>query len=235
MRGVFITATDTGAGKTSLARLLIPALENKGITVCVRKPVESGCGMVDGEPVPADAMTLAKSLRRRVSVTDICPYALRAVASPARAAQLENKTITLDMLVSACAGDNNAFLLVEGAGGICSPISGDALNIDLACALGLPLILVVKDKLGCISQTLAALKVAAIRQRPVAAVILMSFECPSSTNVPESTNSDTDHIAELRQWVDTDLSVLRITPDAGENDATITRLVTLIKTCPGNT
>ena len=193
--GVFITAADTGAGKTTLACGLIPALEARGVMLRVRKPVESGCTLIDGELVAADARAITASLQRPIPARTVCPYTFESAASPARAARLEGKRIRLDMLAAACAGEADEFLLVEGAGGICSPLCDDALNIDLACALHLPLIIVSEDRLGCISQTLAALDAAAARRRPVVAVVL------NQTSPPDAAHA-TDNPAELREWTD---------------------------------
>lgn len=86
----------------------------------------------------------------------VCPYRLEAPLSPERAAALEGLPLSLDRLLVACrAGVTPAdFLLVEGAGGFCSPLAADGLNADLAVALGLPAVLVTADRLGAIHQAL---------------------------------------------------------------------------------
>lgn len=188
--GVFITATDTGAGKTMLARHLIPALEARHIKLCIRKPVESGCEIRGHKLWPADAAMLAEASRTAQPLEVICPFRLKPVASPARAAQLENTTLRLADLAAACKPETGEFLIVEGAGGFYSPIASDGLNADLAEALKLPLLLVVPDRLGCIGHALLVIEAAAKRMLRIVAVIMNQ---PGPTIPP----ADTDNREEL--------------------------------------
>lgn len=160
-KGAFITGTDTCVGKTTLACRLIATLEERGFHPAPRKPVESGCEHDDeGKPLAYDAARLAATMRSPPPLERICRYRLDATASPARAAMLAGARITLDDLVAACEHDPGEMLLVEGAGGLLSPIAQGHSNADLAVRLQLPLILVVADKLGCINHTLLTLAVA---------------------------------------------------------------------------
>ena len=164
MQGIFISGTSTDVGKTHTAVLLTKALRNKNINVIPRKPVESGCQLVDGELVPADAQALLKAADYDGKLAEVCPYRYQPPISPARAARLANRTLTTEELVKACAhGSENAFTLVEGAGGFYSPLTEDGLNADLAMALQLPVLLVAENTLGVLNQVL--LNVEAIRMR----------------------------------------------------------------------
>ena len=164
MQGIFISGTSTDVGKTHTAVLLSKALRKKNINVIPRKPVESGCQLVDGELVPADAKALLKAARYDGNLAEVCPYRYQPPISPARAARLANRTLTTDELVKACVHDSeNAFTLVEGAGGFYSPLTEDGLNADLAMALQLPVLLVAENTLGVLNQVL--LNVEAIRMR----------------------------------------------------------------------
>lgn len=179
--GLFVTATDTGTGKTTLASQLAAALHARGSCVRVRKPVESGCAHdEDGNLLPADALALQRAAGERESLEAVAPYRLSAALSPARAAALEGISLTLDKLERAClvGGRQGDFLLVEGAGGFYSPLASDGLNADLASRLRLPLLILAPDRLGVIGHVLLTLEAAARRGLDVAGVVLNRLPDP---------------------------------------------------------
>lgn len=138
-RGVFITGTDTGVGKTRVGAALAHLLTGRGLRVRPRKPVESGCPAGPGGLMPQDAAVLREAAGCIEPLERICPYRLRAPLSPERAAQLEGLPLTLGLLHEACVAEVGPedFLLVEGAGDFYSPIAPSALNADLAAELRL--------------------------------------------------------------------------------------------------
>lgn len=173
MRGVFVTGTDTGVGKTVVGCSLAAALTRQGLPVAVRKPVESGCEPVDDALHPADGDALRIAAGGREPLDVVTPLRLRHALSPERAAKLEGMDLELyDLVAAARTGAPGDFYLVEGAGGFLSPLARNALNADLAVALGLPVLVVAADRLGCINHAL--LTVEAIRQRglDIAAVVV---------------------------------------------------------------
>lgn len=174
MKGVFITGTDTGVGKTYTATQLARALTQQGIRVVPRKPVESGCARQGGELIPADALALKDAANYSGLLQQVCPHPFEPAISPARAAQLANKTLHINDLKNACLDGvtENDFLLIEGAGGFYSPLCSDGLNADLAQALNLPIILVAEDRVGCINQCLLILEAARHRQLHITAIVL---------------------------------------------------------------
>ncbi|UOG92430.1 MAG: dethiobiotin synthase [Candidatus Thiothrix sulfatifontis] len=169
-RGIFMTGTDTGVGKTWVGIQLITCLRALGREVMVRKPVESG--WTDGIQ-QTDAWQLAQAAGQAFD-SRICPYHFSAALAPPRAAQLAGESVSLQQLVAACPThwEPHQFLHVEGAGGFYSPIADDGLNADLAQRLGLPVVIVAEDRLGCINHVL--LTAAAVQQRglTLAGVIL---------------------------------------------------------------
>ncbi|TBR08709.1 MAG: dethiobiotin synthase [Lysobacter sp.] len=194
-RGLFITGTDTGVGKTRVACALAHALAGRGDDVRVRKPVESGC--VDGPagPTPADGMALRAAAGGHEPLDTVCRYRLQAPLSPERAARREGMPLTLAMLIDACLHgvDAESILLVEGAGGFLSPIAAGALNADLAVALGLPVLVVAADRLGTINHMLLTAEAIRARGLHLAGIVL---------NQPVAPVDDAmDNGGELARWL----------------------------------
>jgi len=194
MKGVFITGTDTGVGKTWFSLKIIQALCANGIDVVPRKPVESG--WIEDEQ-QTDAGKLAMAAGKENTLHEICPNRFEHPVSPVRAAQLENKLITLAVLKEQCfyGIQNHQFLLLEGAGGFYSPLCSDGLNADLAETLGLPIILVVADKLGCINHTLLTIEAIRERQLDLVAVVL------NRTPIAEQQETNMNNLQDLKQLV----------------------------------
>ena len=167
--GIFITGSGTDVGKTFIAKQLVKALSEHRV-VSVRKPVESDCRLEGGELLTKDAAALQALSNADESIDKVCPYRFALCASPELAAKADDQTLDLAQLVSASQAPN--FVLVEGAGGLYSPIAQQALNIDLAKVLGLPLILVVKDELGAINQALLTDRAAQSAGLTVLAIVL---------------------------------------------------------------
>jgi dethiobiotin synthetase len=165
-KGLFVTGTDTGVGKTHVACALATLALERGLTVRVYKPVETGC-----DPDPADALRLAAAAADPRPLAEICPVALHAPISPHAAARLEGRTIDVDLLARKAPSQAD-FVLVEGAGGLLSPLTDELLMADLAATIALPLLVVVDDALGAINRALLAVEAARHRKLPVAAVVL---------------------------------------------------------------
>ena len=194
MRGLFVTGTDTGVGKTRAATALAHALATRGVDVRVRKPAESGVPDGPDGPMPQDAAALRLAAGAREPLSTVCAYALRAALSPERAAELEGVELVLDDLLAAARGDvGDGFALVEGAGGFYSPVARGALNADLAQALGLPVLVVAADRLGTINHTLLTVEAVRARGLDVAAVVL-NQPAPSS-------DAEMDNAGELARWL----------------------------------
>jgi dethiobiotin synthetase len=175
-RGVFITGTDTGVGKTYLAVRLIRALVARGLAVAPRKPVESGCELVQGQPWPADGAALQQAAGGGTPLQEVCPWRLRHALSPERAAELEGVRLGLADLIGACRTDADRFLVVEGAGGFYSPLTRDGLNADLAQALGLTVVMVTADRLGCINHVLLSAEAVRSRGLALGAIVLSAAD-----------------------------------------------------------
>ena len=179
MKGLFISGSGTDVGKTFIAQHLLRLLTQSKI-VSVRKPVESDCQIVNGDLVTKDALKLLKASNVADDIDIVCPYKFQHCSSAESASKVSNVKLTLDQLIEACVSDS--FVVVEGAGGLLSPMAEDTLNIDLVKSLALPMIIVVKDELGAINQALLAIKVARQYQLEVDCVVLNQFESNSLNN-----------------------------------------------------
>ncbi len=216
MKGYFIAGTDTGVGKTEVARALCALLRERGHNPQALKPFETGCA----PDAPEDALALREACGSSQALDDLCPYRFLLPAAPLVAAEAEGRSIDLlriEELVARAA----APIVVEAAGGLLVPIARAALsleevdpadraparavltNLDLAALLGLPVILVGRAGLGTLNH--CALSVAALEGRglAVAAVVLNRV-----------TEEDDPTVATNARWVSemTGVRVLGPTP-----------------------
>jgi len=190
--GIFITGTNTGVGKTWTGARLIPALARRGLRVAPRKPLESGWEF--GDDRLTDAGILAAAVPGETALDVVCRWRLPQPVSPVRAAELAGVDVWLSDVIEACRTESGEFALVEGAGGFYSPLTRDALNADLAEALGLPVLLVVADRLGCINHTLLSAAAIAKHRLTLCAVLLNRIEAP--------VDSAMENAADLRHYLD---------------------------------
>jgi len=191
MKGVFVTGSNTSVGKTTVAIEIVRHI-SKTRAVKVRKPVETNCKFDEQDYKPQDAIALSAACEQQEPLNKICPYCFEIEASAELASSDTGVKLKLEDLVLACRSDvGESFVLVEGAGGLYSPIAESALNIDLAIELQLPLIIVVRDELGAISQALLVLEAAKKNRLAVACVVLNATKTNRLSN-KESLVSYTD-------------------------------------------
>lgn len=170
MQGFFVTATDTGVGKTEVACALLRAGRAAGVDAVGMKPAQSG--LVPGEL--SDAERLHEASDRVEPLAAICPYTLVAPLAPAVAARLEGRTIELPRIVEAARSlaVRHGAIVVEGAGGLLVPLTDRESYADLAVALGLPLIVVGRAGLGTVNHVLLTVEAARRRGLAIAAIVL---------------------------------------------------------------
>jgi len=172
MKGLFISGSGTDVGKTFIATHLIHALNSK-YHVVVRKPIESDCLITPQGLVPKDATLLNNACAQPQKIEQVCRFQFKACVSGEKASIDQGVKVTLDNLVCASHSDNSQdFVVVEGAGGLYSPIAEQLLNADLAAALGLSVVIVVKDELGAINQALLSLSAAKMHKLDVIMLVL---------------------------------------------------------------
>jgi dethiobiotin synthetase len=182
MKGVFVTGSNTGVGKTTVAIEIVRHI-SKTRAVKVRKPVETNCKLSGQNFIPKDAIALSAACQLQEPLDKVCPYCFEFEASAELASVASAEKLTLEDLVMACKCDiDENFVLVEGAGGLYSPIAEEALNVDLAIELQLPLLIVIRDELGAISQALLTLEAAKKNKLMVACVVLNAVKSNKLSN-----------------------------------------------------
>lgn len=162
-QGIFVTGTDTGVGKTIISAALMHALKANGFDAVYMKPVQTGClkrtrGLIapDLEFV-LSASGFSPTGKERALMA---PYCFRSPCSPHLAARLEKRPVQLSRLISSfnALKRSRRFVIVEGAGGILTPLSWRYSMLDLMQSLALPVILVARPGLGTINHTLLSLR-----------------------------------------------------------------------------
>ena len=161
--GLFISGTDTEVGKTYVTAMIARALVADGRRVGVYKPAASGCREEDGKLIAEDAVALWEAAGRPASLEEVCPQVFAVPMAPHLAARAEGKELDAELLRRGIDFwlDRSDIVLVEGAGGLMSPMGDDEYVADLAYDFGFPLLLVSANRLGTINQTLQTLITAA--------------------------------------------------------------------------
>ena len=189
--GLFITGTGTGVGKT-----YVGALREAGKRVGVYKPVASGCEVRDGKLISPDAVALWEAAGRPGTLEQVCPQLFAAPLAPHLAARAEGRRVDPSLLREGIQfwRATSDVVIVEGAGGLMSPISDDDYNADLAAQFGISLLVVAANVLGTINATLQTLITASTFRDAlrVAGVVLNS---PNQTGDDPSVESNADELA----------------------------------------
>ena len=160
MSGFFITGTDTGCGKTLISLGLMQLLQNRGQSVLGMKPVASGAGMTPEGLRNEDALRLQTQGSLDLPCSAINPYAFEPPIAPHLAAEQAGENIDLNLICAhyAALAAQADRVIVEGIGGWRVPLNADQAVSDLALALGLPVVLVVGLRLGCINHALLSVE-----------------------------------------------------------------------------
>ncbi len=176
----FITGTDTGVGKTVLTALLANFLRAGGVNVAALKPICSGNR--------DDALLLSAALDGSLKLDEINPWHFRAAIAPALAAKLEKKSVTRAQVLAHIRATQKKFAvtLVEGAGGLLSPLGKNFDSRDLITAASAMPIIVAQNKLGAVNHILLTLEALPKNIRAKTKVVLIS---PSKPDAATKTNA----------------------------------------------
>jgi dethiobiotin synthetase len=182
----FVTGTDTGVGKTVLTALLASFLRQRGIKVAALKPICSG-----GR---ADAIALHKAQAGTLTLDEINPWHFRAPIAPLLAARREKKPVRLRPVVAHIQSihEKSDITIVEGAGGLLSPLGEDFGSLDLIIALRANPLIVAPNRLGVLNHLLLTLKALPKPIRTRASIVLMSPAKPDA-----ATTSNTSLLAKF--------------------------------------
>ncbi|MBX5469982.1 MAG: dethiobiotin synthase [Thermoleophilaceae bacterium] len=173
MRGLLVTGTDTGAGKTVVAGAICAALAARGLRVAAFKPVVTGLEESVDE-WPHDHELLAATASAGQSPEEVAPRRFGPPVSPHYAAELAGERLDPAALAAAArqAARSADALVCEGVGGLLVPIAPDFLVRDFAAELGLPLVVAARPALGTINHTLLTLEAARACGLEVAGVVM---------------------------------------------------------------
>jgi dethiobiotin synthetase len=217
MISLLITGTDTGVGKTWVARALSHALVAGGRKVVAVKPVESGCNP-SGSHLEDGALLAAATGQAEPRAA---LFRFTAPVAPALAAEREGQDIDLDALVLQIEGLSQGadVLLVEGAGGLLSPITWEWTVVELARLLGAAALVVAADRLGTINHTqltLSALELAGI---DLMGVVFTAPETPDESTGTNATSierlSGIERVVSLPRENDPSSAAAHIAPLVG--------------------
>lgn len=164
-QGYFVTGTDTGIGKTTVSCALLRAFAAQGNSVVGMKPVASGCRREAGQLVSEDVEKLQATSSVSAPLELLNPYAFEPPIAPHIAAEQAGVQIDLARIDAAFKKLQTQadIVVVEGVGGFCVPLNQREDTADMAVMLGLPVILVVGIRLGCLSHALLATEAIARR------------------------------------------------------------------------
>src|SRR5829696_4592823 len=190
LRGVFVTGTGTGVGKSVLAASICAALAARGETVAAFKPVITGLDDHDGD-WPLDDELLASAASAGQKAEDVAPHRFGPAVSPHLAAELADEQIE-PMAIAREARERaekaDAFVC-EGIGGLMVPLAAGFMVRDLAVELDLPLVIAAAPGLGTINHTLLTIAAARAAGLTVAAVVLTPW--PTEPDEIERSNKET--------------------------------------------
>jgi dethiobiotin synthetase len=185
LRGVFVTGTDTGVGKTVLAAALAAALHADGVDVAAFKPAVTGLDEPqDGRP--ADHELLAAAARRPAD--EGTPHRFGPAVSPHLAAELARTAIDPAALVAAARSLRAEVVVAEGVGGLLVPLTLGYTVRDLAVDLGWPVVVAARPGLGTINHSLLTVECARAAGLDVRAVVLTPW--PAQPSAMQRSNLD---------------------------------------------
>jgi dethiobiotin synthetase len=189
-KGIFITGTDTGVGKTIIAAGILRALKKKGINAGAMKPIETGCS-----PLPADGLFLREVAGMDDPVEMVAPVRFAHPLAPLVASELEGTNVDMNSIMNAHAAlaAKYDFLVIEGAGGLMAPVMRKTLSAfymaDLIKALGLPAVVVARAGLGTINHSLLTV-MHALREGIEVLGVILNFSQPPVNTLAEQTNPE---------------------------------------------
>jgi len=189
-KGIFITGTDTGVGKTLVAGAFADALRRKGVSVGVYKPIVSGCRKVNGQWVADDTLFLKKCAQVSDGLDEISPFCFQHPLAPMVAAEKAKRKISFTAIRAGLKRlqKKYEFVIVEGVGGLMVPITPTKTVVDMMRLCGYPVLVVGRLGLGTLNHTLLTLSELKRARAKVAGVVLNQEVPMSKKGLAEQTN-----------------------------------------------
>ncbi len=174
MKGVFVTGTDTGVGKTVITGLLARYMIREGCNVVTQKWVQTGCPNFSSTDVAWHLKIMGRSKNDiHDYLEDILPYSFNTASSPHLACRIEGRRINPAKIIKSFRALTAAFefVIVEGAGGALVPFDKNNLLVDIAKKLRLDVLIVAGNKLGAINHTLLTIEALRARKMGILGVV----------------------------------------------------------------
>ncbi len=203
-KGILITGTDTGVGKTLIAAALAYYLQSKRINVGVMKPIQTGYQMPrSGRPSPkSDSLLLTQASGVEDAPELITPYTLRHALSPYAASTLQKVPSRPKKILQAyrklCA--QHDFVVVEGIGGLAVPITSQLCVGDLAAQMSLPILVVARTGLGTLNHTRLTIEFAQSRKLPILGIVLNANQKMTEKITVRTNTEIVKKICKLPTW-----------------------------------
>lgn len=179
MKGIFITGTDTGAGKTLVTGCLAKYLLDKNYNAITQKWIQTGCIGGQSSDIKSHLRIMGKGsdyLKNHLSY--ICPYIFKTPSSPHLASRIEHRNIDVNKIINSfrLLSGKFDFVLVEGIGGALVPLDKNRLVIDIVRKLDLPVLVVVQNKLGAINHTLLTIEALKARKIKILGLVFNNYK-----------------------------------------------------------
>jgi dethiobiotin synthetase len=192
-RGIFITATDTGVGKTLVTSALVMCLVQRGIDVGVMKPIETGVSRLRN--AQSDGARLRSAARSHDPMAEVCPYVFRLPVAPLSAARAEGVTVRVATIRRAFGTlrQKHDLVVVEGAGGVYVPITSSLNALNVIYQMKLPTIVIGRAGLGGINHALLTIHALRLQKIPIIALVLNRHR-PVQTKTARAQEQSTVHL-----------------------------------------
>lgn len=186
--GLFIAGADTGVGKTLIAGAIAKILTESGQKVGVFKPIATGCNRHWEGLISCDTEFLANCANSELSLSTITPLGYIAPAAPIVGAAQEGRPIDFDSIAAAykeiC--ENTDIVIVEGIGGVRTPLTAEFDLLDLAVEFGLPVVVIARLNAGTINHTLMTIDCIRAAKLKIAGVVLNGYNATEATVAEET-------------------------------------------------
>lgn len=191
-KGIFITGTDTGVGKTLVAAAIANLLRSIGIDVGVMKPVATGGRRVSDQLVSDDALMIKGAAHSKDEYSLVNPVCLPSMMAPVVASKVDRLHVDWGVIWSAykTLRERHKHLIVEGIGGLLVPITDNMCVADMARKMKLPILIVSRPTLGTINHTLLTIEAARRRKLKIKGIIFNSTQMGSGTLLAETNKSE---------------------------------------------